>query len=353
MREDNITVLIVDDVPANRQLLAEIISKNTPYQINLASEGGMVLDSIEQNIPDIILLDIMMPNMDGYEVARVLKQKKETADIPIIFITAITDIKGISLAYEAGGVDYITKPFNKTELLARLGAHINLKIIQDDLREKNRLLADREAHLTKLVEEKTDKLERTTLALVNALENANFLNDDDTGNHIRRVSAYSALLAESYGCAPDFVKRIKLYSSLHDVGKVGIPDNLLKKPGRYTPEEFIAMQDHVVIGARMLSDPEIDPMARSIALFHHEKWDGTGYTQKLSGEDIPLEARIVTLADVYDALSFKRVYKEAFTLEQVERVITEGKGTHFDPSLVDLYFTLRDKFLEIKERYSD
>ncbi|MBT3275844.1 MAG: response regulator, partial [Spirochaetales bacterium] len=252
-------VLIIDDVADNRRLLAKTIRDNTRYEVMLASEGSAALDVIGRNPPDLILLDIMMPQMDGFEVARELKSNPQTSDIPILFITALTDIEGISRAFECGGKDYITKPFNRIELLARVNSHMELKLVRDDLVHKNNLLANEELHLRKLVEEKTRKIENATLALVNALDNANYYNDTDTGLHIKRVSEYSALLAGCLVGEPDFVKRIRLYSSLHDVGKVGISDALLKKPDRYTEAEFEQMKIHVGIGARMLDDPEIDP----------------------------------------------------------------------------------------------
>jgi putative two-component system response regulator len=346
-------ILIVDDVAENRRILATILNKNTDYTVMLAGGGEAVLDAIEDNIPDLILLDIMMPKMDGYEVASILKQRKSTRGIPIVFITAVTEIESVVRAFEAGGVDYITKPFNKEELLSRVNTHMKIKLMQDELKQKNELLADRELHLTNLVEEKTKKLENTTGALITALESANFYNDSDTGSHIKRVSEYSALFARGVGADSDFVKRIRLYASLHDVGKVGLSDALLKKPGKYTPEEFDRMKEHVRIGERMLDNPEIDPMARNIALYHHEKWDGSGYLKGLTGEEIPLEARIVAIADVYDALSQRRVYKDAFAEEKVDTIIREGRGSHFDPELVDVYFDGKPQIIAIRDRYSD
>ncbi|MEW5815092.1 MAG: HD domain-containing phosphohydrolase [Spirochaetota bacterium] len=352
-RNEKPVILVVDDVAENRKILATIINRETNYSVTLASDGNSVLSMIENDLPDLILLDIMMPGMDGFAVARILKSKERTQEIPILFITAVIDIESIVKAFEAGGVDYITKPFSKNELLARVNAHIQIKKMRDELKEKNELLADRELHLIQLVEEKTRKLEKTTIALVNALENANFFNDNDTGNHIKRVSEYSALIAAKYGCDRDFVKRIKMYASLHDVGKVGIPDSLLKKPGKYTSEEFEKMQAHVVIGARMLDDPEIDPMARHIALYHHEKWDGGGYIHKVRKKDIPLEARMVALADVFDALSNKRVYKEAYPENKVDTIIKESENSHFDPDLVNIYFENKPEMMEIKKKFSD
>ena len=346
-------ILVVDDVEENRKILATIIKKNTDYGVMLAGDGQSVLQAIEDNIPDLILLDIMMPGMDGYEVAGILRSRGTTKEIPILFITAVTEVESIVKAFDSGGVDYITKPFNKRELLSRIHTHMQIKLMQDELRDKNALLEDRELHLVGLVEEKTKKLERTTSALVTALENANFYNDTDTGSHIKRVGEYSALLARRYGQDADFIKRIRLFASLHDVGKVGLPDALLKKPGKYTPDEFEKMKEHVLIGARMLDNPEFDSMAANIARYHHEKWDGSGYVAGIAGSSIPLEARIVSLADVYDALGQKRVYKDAFPEEQIDTIIRENSGKQFDPDLVDIYNRDKADFLKIKFAFSD
>ena len=350
--KENPHILIIDDVAENRRLLAKTIQENTEFGVSLASEGPAALQAITRNPPDLILLDIMMPLMDGFEVARELKANSRTRNIPILFITAVTDLSGISKAFKSGGVDYITKPFNRIELLARVNAHMALKLSRDEIVVKNQLLADEELHLKNLVERKTEKIANTTLALVNALDNANYYNDTDTGFHIKRVSEYSALLASVFVGSVDFTKRIGLYASLHDVGKVGISDALLKKPGRYTTAEFQKMQEHVTIGARMLDDPEIDEMAKNIALYHHEKWDGSGYGAGLKGKAIPVEGRIVALADVYDALGCERVYKPAYPEDRIDQTIGECSGTHFQPELVEVYFSQKDRFLEIKDRLS-
>lgn len=361
MNIDESSILIVDDQSANLNLLFQIF-KNTKYDILSASDGSTCLQIVEDERPDLILLDVVMPGIDGFETCLRLKANEKTRDIPIIFMTARTDTSDKLKGFGVGAVDYITKPIQPKEVLARVKTHLTIKHLQAELRAKNTelqtknveleaknaMLADREVHLMHLVEEKTQKVSSLTIALINALENANLLNDSDTGKHIRRVSAYSAFLAEEYGCERDFVKRIELYASLHDVGKVGLPDAILKKPGKYTEEEFIAMQQHVVIGAKMLENEEIDPMARNIAFYHHEWWNGTGYVNQLTHDDIPLEARIVSIADVYDALTTKRVYKGAFSEEKAEEIITEESGTHFDPTLVGLFWENKHTIKDIK-----
>jgi putative two-component system response regulator len=349
-------ILIVDDVSENRKLLASIIQKNTNYEIIMARSGQDVIDLFEHNkdsLPDLILLDIMMPAMSGIEVAHYLKENKLAGDTPIIFVTGLEDIDNIVKAFAEGGVDYITKPFNRAELIARINTHIKLKHALDELEVKNVLLQNNELHLIHLVEEKTKKIDNLTIALITALENANIFNDVDTGNHIKRVSEYSLVLAEHYGCDQEFLKKIKIYSPLHDIGKVGIPDKILKKRGVYSEEEYEQMKEHVVIGYKILDSPEIDNMAKNIALYHHEKWDGSGYVNKLQGDKIPLEARIVALADVYDALMTERIYKNAYPEDITAEIIRDDSGKHFDPKIVDIFLKQKKKFYEISKKYWD
>ncbi len=345
-------ILIVDDVAENRRLLATLIRSETDYEVLIARRGRDVIDMFDSTDrrPDLILLDVMMPEMDGFKVTEILKERRDTRDIPIIFITALNDLDSKVTGFKTGASDYISKPFNKYELLARIKTHLSNKGYLEELKVKNLLLEDRELQLVNLVEEKTRKIEGITLALVSALENANLLNDSDTGNHIRRVRSYSAVLAAGLGMDMDFIRKIELFSSLHDIGKVGIPDHILKKPGRYTKEEFDIMKEHVAIGAKMLNSPELSGMARNIVQYHHEKWDGSGYLHGLQGEEIPIEARIVALADVYDALTTKRPYKEPFSEEQTNEIIEESRGKHFDPKVVDVYFENRERFREIRRR---
>jgi putative two-component system response regulator len=287
----------------------------------------------------------MMPGIDGFETCRRLKADLKTQDIPVVFMTALSDTEDKVRGFELGAVDYITKPIQPEEVLARVKTHLTM-------RKMYTMLEDREKHLTHLVEEKTHTISTITLTLVNALENVNKMNDDDTGNHIKRVGDYAALLAEKYDCDHTFVNRIRLYAPLHDVGKVALRDDLLKKPGKYTKQEFIDMQQHVVFGASLLESDGIDGMARNIALYHHERWNGTGYVHGLAGEDIPLEARIVAVVDVYDALVSERAYKPAFPQEKAEKIITEEAGEHFDPQLVEVFLKNKSAILEIKAFFS-
>ncbi len=352
----NNRILIVDDMVDNRKLLSSILARNTDYEIVTAKSGRDVVEMLKnegEDPPDLILMDVMMPFLNGFEVAEILKKIPRAKEIPIIFVTGLGDSENIIRAFEVGGVDYITKPFNKNELLARVSTHLKLKNTMNELEYKNGLLQDRESQLRGLVEEKTRKLESITLAMVAAFENVNLMNDTDTGKHIKRVREYSVFLAEKYGCSMDFIKKIEIYSSLHDVGKVSMPDELLKKEGKYTPEETEKMKEHVMAGYKMLDNPDIDIMAKNIVLYHHEKWDGTGYLKHLKGEEIPLEARIVSFADVYDALTTKRIYKEAFTEKKTESIIKESRGKHFEPRIVDVFFSHKEQFVKIMEKNLD
>ncbi len=337
-------VLVVDDNPANLNILFDVFG-DMDYDILFASDGESCLKLVEAEWPDLILLDVMMPGIDGFETCRRLKANEQTRDIPIIFMTALTETVDKVRGFELGAVDYITKPIEPEEVLARVKTHLTM-------RKMYTMLQSRENHLENLVEEKTQTISNITLSLVNALEHANKLNDSDTGNHIKRVGEYAALLAEKYGCGHDFVKRIRLYAPLHDVGKVGLPDRLLQKPGAYTKEEFIEMQAHVTFGASLLEGESLDPMARNIALYHHERWDGSGYVNHLAGGNIPMEARIVALADVYDALVSKRIYKSAFSEEKADQIIRQDAGKHFEPKLVDIFFQNRASILAIKDTFS-
>ncbi len=335
-------ILVVDDIEENRKLIKDVIRKYTNYNPILVEDGTYLIKNFEEIFKekiDLILLDIMMPEINGYETAQFLKENNRTKDIPIIFITALSDVKNKVDAFEIGGVDYITKPFNKSEMIARINNHISLKNMRDNLEE--------------LVNEKTQKIETLTMSIVSALEMANFYNDNDTGKHIKRVSKYSAILAKGYGESLEFIRKIELYASLHDIGKVGVADDILKKNGKFTSEEFEKMKEHVEIGSRILNSTEIDIMAKNIARYHHEKWDGSGYLEGLKEKEIPLEARIVALADVYDALTTKRVYKPAFSQEEAEKIIVEQKGKHFEPKLVELFFKLKPEILKIKEENNE
>lgn len=340
------TLLVIDDSRTNLEMIQAIVREKTQYNILVSESGQSVIDSLDNFYCDLILLDIIMPEINGYEVAKIIKQHDKFKNVPILFLTSLTKPHEIINGFKVGGVDYIIKPFIEEELLARIRTHLELKFIRDSLER-------REIHLENIVEKKSRQIHNMTLSLVVALESANLYNDEDTGNHIKRVCEYSYFFATKMKLHPTFCNRIKLYASLHDVGKIGMPDNILKKRGIYTPDEFEIMKKHVNIGASILDKTSIDPMAKNIALFHHERWDGSGYINGLSGEDIPIEARIVAIADSYDALGSERTYKPAFDESKIDELILLGRGTHFDPEIVDIYVNYKHELLEIKELLSN
>lgn len=319
------------------------MDKQTPYNPVMSENGKEALDVINDSINnpessiDLILLDIEMPEMDGYEVAEHLKGRPETEKIPIIFITAKNEIEDVLRGFDVGGVDYITKPFNAKILLSRLNTHMKLKVLTDNLEGE--------------VEKRTKELDNLNFVMISALENVNSLNDTDTGYHIQRVSHYSKALAEAIDLNKETVEQIFRYASLHDVGKVGIPDSILKKKGKLTVEEYEVMKSHCEIGHQIIDYPEVPVIAKNIVLHHHERWNGKGYPHKLKADQIPIEARIVSIADVYDALRSKRPYKEPYSEEKSFEIITSSIGERFDPELIKHFKNIRNTFNDIFNKY--
>lgn len=326
-------VLVVDDIEANVRLLSGLISREKKYIVDTAQGAAGALEMMERNKPDIILLDIMMPDINGFQLAEIIKKDPRHASTPIIFITALSDQDSIAKAFDFGGVDYIVKPFNPAEVLKRIATHLRLKLLMDNLEDE--------------VEARTKEVRAMNRAFVVALENASRFNDEDTGAHVVRLCHYSRLLAKEMGLPEEKVNLIYRYASLHDIGKIGIPSSILQKPGKLTPEEFDVMKRHSRMGYEIINLPGIPDEAKNIPLHHHEKYDGTGYPDGLKGEAIPVEARIVALADVYDALRSKRCYKDPFTHEQADQIINDLEGTHFDPKVVEAYRRHADEFRRI------
>ncbi|MDH2434293.1 two-component system response regulator [Pokkaliibacter sp. MBI-7] len=355
------TILVVDDTPDNLTLMAALL-KDT-YKVKVANNGerGLRIATAAPH-PDLILLDIMMPDMDGYEVCRQLKANPETADIPVIFLTAKAEMEDEQRGLELGAVDYIIKPISPPIVLARVKTHLTLKASADFLRDQN-------AFLEREVNRRTEEVHAIQDVTIMALASLAETRDNETGNHIRRTQHYVKALAEYLKDNPRFSaaltsKNIDLLfksAPLHDIGKVGIPDPILLKPGRYEPNEFEIMKAHpekgrdVIINAEQTLGREVPflTFAKEIAYSHHEKWDGSGYPQQLKGDDIPVAARLMALADVYDALINKRIYKPAMPHEQARDIIVEGRGKHFDPDVVDAFLTIQQQFIEISKRFSD
>lgn len=355
------TVMIVDDIPQNLLLLSELLKSD--YKVMVANSGARALELLEKHShPELILLDVMMPGMDGYEVLRRIKSSGRTAHIPVIFVTARTEATDEAVGLELGAADYISKPVNPHLLLLRVRTQLNLAASERALRE-------RATELEHEVAKRTQELQTVQDVTVLALSSMAETRDNETGNHIRRTQHYiqalaNALLSHSdYAPAltPRYRRRLFVSAPLHDIGKVGIPDSILLKPGKLTPDEFVIMKQHAVIGAQSIEraeealgvEMEFLELAKEIARHHHEKWDGSGYPDGLSGNDIPLSARLMAIADVYDALISKRVYKEAFTHEKAVEFMVEGREKHFDPTLLDTFVNIQEEFREIATTYAD
>ncbi|MBF0120129.1 MAG: response regulator [Desulfobacterales bacterium] len=352
-------VLIVDDTPMNIQVVANVL-KTEGYQIAFAQNGKSALDKIRATEFDLILLDVMMPEMDGFQVSAKLKEEGLATKTPIIFLTAKTETESIVKGFEMGAVDYITKPFNSVELLARARTHLELKNSRDVLSEWNN-------NLQKKVQEQVAQIYSANIGTIFALAKLAESRDSDTGAHLERVREYSKELLIELRKHPkysditdDYIKYVYEASPLHDIGKVGIKDSILVKPGKLTYEEFEIMKTHTTIGAETLERVnELYPgntfvsVGYEIALNHHEKWDGSGYPQGLKEENIPLSGRVVALSDVYDALLSKRCYKPAFSNEDAIKIIVEGKGKHFDPDIVDSFLNIKDKLIDIRKKFPD
>jgi putative two-component system response regulator len=341
-------ILIVDDVPANLTLLAGML-KEKGYHVRPVPSGKLALKAVEREAPDLILLDITMPEMDGFEVCRKLKDDVRFHDIPVIFISALTETLDKVKAFGSGGVDYVTKPFQFEEVEARVETHLKLHRYQQRLEE--------------LVQEKVYEISASQLSTIFALSKLAESRDTDTGKHLERVQTYCRMLAEKLGQeAPynseidkAFIYDIINASPLHDIGKVAIPDHVLLKAGKLTPEEFGIMKKHPSVGAStMAAVRAIYPgnnfinMGIAIAMSHHERWDGAGYPDGLKGEDIPLSARIMAVADVYDALRSKRCYKPSLSREQSREIVASGSGTQFDPEAVAAFLAIEEEFDRVR-----
>ncbi|WP_342618647.1 HD domain-containing phosphohydrolase [Rhodoferax sp. GW822-FHT02A01] len=375
------TVLVVDDTKENLLIIGQLLRPH--YHVRVANSGMQALRVAESEPrPDLILLDVMMPDMDGYQVLQILRSKPQTQSIPVIFVTAMDADADEEHGLSLGAVDYVTKPVKPGLLLARVHAHLELKAARDALARQNAEL-DAEVH-RRMAE--NDLIKDFSL---HALATLAEKRDNETGNHLRRTQAYMEVLMQHLKDHPRFSAelvdpaardRIAKVTPLHDIGKVGIPDAILLKPGRLTVEEFAIMKTHASIGAqaigeairsvqaaRSLDEPAVSPSdaalraqslsfletTRQIAGSHHEKWDGSGYPDRLSGAAIPLPARLMALADVFDALISKRHYKEAYSMQQTVETILQGKGGHFDPDIVDAFIAVQDQFADIAKRYVD
>jgi len=358
---DKPTVLVVDDTPDNLSLISNLLKD--AYKVKVAINGEKALRiAAGDGQPDLILLDIMMPGMDGYEVCSRLKADAATRDIPVIFVTAKAAEEDERVGLELGAVDYITKPISPAILRARVKAQLALKAAADFLRDKNDFLEQQVAKRTREISAIQDV---TILAMASLAETR----DSDTGNHILRTQNYVKALAERLRGHSRFAAFLSDYNiqmlfksaPLHDIGKVGIPDRILLKPGKLTHDEFEIMKTHTTLGRDAIehaerslgTDVEFLTLAKEIALSHQEKWDGSGYPQGLAGEAIPISARLMAVADVYDALISRRVYKDPMPHEKAIEIIKAGQGAHFDPDVVDAFLAIHEEFRAIARRFTD
>ena len=363
MTDSKLKVLIVDDTPENIDVLGEILKPY--YKCSVALDGEKALAIARSDSPpDLVFLDVMMPGMDGYEVCRRLKDGADTREIPVIFVTAKSEEQDETRGFELGAVDYITKPVSPPLVLARAKAHLDLAIATRALQHQNVILEEK-------VVQRTREIQITQDVTIQALASLAETRDNETGCHIRRTQNYVRELAQTLTTHVRFSRDLDdatidlLYKSapLHDIGKVGIPDSILLKPGKLTEEEFETMKEHARYGRdallraeSSLADSESTSflkMAREIAYAHHEKWDGSGYPQGLAGDAIPVAARLMALADVYDALISKRVYKPAFSHKKAVAIIEEGKGSHFDPDVVVGFLEIQESFRQIAITFAD
>ncbi|WP_153915999.1 HD-GYP domain-containing protein [Shewanella sp. TC10] len=333
------TILVVDDTPENIDVLAGVLKSE--YHIKIAKNGELALKIAQSISLDLILLDIMMPGIDGFEVCRQLKRDERTRHIPVIFVTAKISADDELKGLELGAADYITKPFNPPIVQRRVNTQLALS-------NQNRLLATK-------VQQKTAEIAQNQLNVIRRLGRAAEYKDNETGMHVIRMSYYTHVLALAAGVNEADAEVLMNAAPMHDVGKIGISDAILKKPGKLDFEEFEEMKKHCEIGAEILGDKDSELMtiAQEVALTHHEKWDGSGYPNGLTGESIPLYGRIVAIADVFDALTSERPYKKAWSVEDAIALIEREAGSHFDPKLVPLFIDKLDEILEIKTKFKD
>jgi putative two-component system response regulator len=355
----------VDDTPANLRLLSSILNEQG-YKVRPVISGQMALTAAKTEPPDLILLDINMPDMNGYQVCESLKADEALAEIPVIFISALDDPQDKIKAFEKGGVDYITKPFQSSEVLSRVKTHLALRKTQRELETARNELLKINHNLEERVQTQVLQITSSHLATIFALAKLAEERDSDTGKHLERVSHLSRAMAEQLNkevlykdqITSDFINNLDNGSKLHDIGKVGIPDAILLKPGKLTKEEFETMKLHTTIGSNALREVDqnypgnaLIKMGIEIAECHHEKWDGSGYPHGLKGESIPLAARILALVDVYDALTSVRPYKPAYSHAESRDIIVAESGRHFDPNLVACFMDIESQFAVVRERF--
>jgi putative two-component system response regulator len=352
--KDKSIILIVDDYRLNIKLL-EAYLLPCGYELVKAASGEEALAKLAGNQIDLILLDVMMPDIDGFEVTRRIRQDDKNRLLPIILVTALRETEDRVKGIEAGCDDFISKPVDKTELLARVRSLLKIKDYNDLRSNYQKELESEVNKRTEELKQSSDKLKAASLDTIYRLSVASEYKDQDTGTHIKRMSRYCAAIARSMGLNENTVTAILYAAPMHDLGKIGIPDKILTKPGKLDPVEQDIMKLHTVIGAKILSgsDEEFIKLGGTIALSHHEKWDGSGYPNGLKGTAIPISGRIAAIADVFDALTSKRPYKEPFSLEKSMVIIRRWSESYFDPYVVDTFIAIQDEILTIKKECAE
>lgn len=364
------TIMIVDDEPINIMVVQRYLELEGYHNFATITDSTLALESIANVKPDIVLLDIMMPKVDGLEILDGLRNDELLRHIPVVILTGSTDQETKQKALELGATDFLSKPVDPSDLAPRVRNSLLTKAHQDQMEAYAQALEDK-------VLERTKDLAQSRLDVIYSLSRAAEFRDNETGKHVIRVGRYVGVIARGLGLDREMVELLEHASPLHDVGKIGIPDDILLKPGKLTPEEFDTMQNHcghgrkvfhtlsggekrqylahTELGSQIIGNTgsELLDMAASIAMSHHEKFDGTGYPLALAGEDIPLEGRITAVADVFDALSSKRPYKNAFSREKSFKIMEDGRGTHFDPRILDVFFSCSEEITKIQIAFAD
>lgn len=363
-------ILIIDDEPINIKVITKYLHELGYSRCTGLSDSRQAIDLITSDRPDLVILDVMMPFVTGIDILGMLRENPETAHLPVLVLTAAVDRETRLAVLESGATDFLSKPIDPSELSPRVRNALTLKKFHDSLRNQAQ-------DLEMAVRMRTAELEASRQDIIHCLARAAEFRDDDTGQHVLRVGRYAGIIARAMGFSPDDADHLSQAAQLHDIGKIGVPDAILLKTGKLEPDEFERMQKHtcigkrvierlpqhewdelrkhVQIGAQILDIPRspVLQMAARIALTHHEWWDGNGYPLGLAGEDIPLEGRITAVADVFDALSSKRPYKRPFPREKCFQIIAEERGTHFDPAVVDAFFSMRDQIVKIQIELAD
>ena len=348
------TVLVVDDDPRNRRLMeAQLVPLG--YRVLLAADGPEALAVARVERPDVALLAVMMPGMDGFELVRLLRAAPETSDLPVVMVTALSETTDRVRALEAGADDFLSKPVDPVELEARVRTLAQVKAYRDHLRRHREELEAEVERKASQLREALRRLQDASLDTIHRLARAAEYKDEHTGAHIQRMSRYAAAVARELGLGDERVEAVLYAASMHDVGKIGVPDQVLLKPGPLTDAEWAVMREHTEIGGRILqgSDAAFLRVGEAIALTHHERWDGAGYPGGLKEDEIPLEGRICALADVFDALGSKRPYKDPYPLDVCFRIVAEERGRQFDPEVVDAFFRVREEIEALRRAHPD